>query len=55
MHFLTAVLQCRVYTKKVGHKPDFSEPVVLTNDRCAPKHSTHHDTLFEELAAECLS
>lgn len=24
---------CRVYTKKTGHKPDFSEPVVLTNDR----------------------
>eukprot|EP00878_Enallax_costatus_P004884 GHUV01005138.1.p1 GENE.GHUV01005138.1~~GHUV01005138.1.p1 ORF type:complete len:399 (+),score=124.80 GHUV01005138.1:209-1405(+) len=23
----------RVYTKKVGHKPDFSEPVVLTSDR----------------------
>jgi len=25
--------QCRVYTKKTGHKPDFSEPVVLTSDR----------------------
>lgn len=24
---------CRVYTKKTGHKPDFAEPVVLTNDR----------------------
>lgn len=23
----------RVYTKKVGHKPDFAEPVVLTADR----------------------
>eukprot|EP00775_Hariotina_reticulata_P005427 gene5427-5660_t len=23
----------RVYTKKVGHKPDFGEPVVLTSDR----------------------
>lgn len=41
MHFdgasmvLTALcVQVRVYTKKVGHKPDFSEPVVLTFDRC---------------------
>jgi hypothetical protein len=25
--------QVRVYTKKVGHKPDFTEPVVLTQDR----------------------
>lgn len=25
--------QCRVYTKKTGHKPDFAEPVVLTSDR----------------------
>jgi len=25
--------QVRVYTKKVGHKPDFGEPVVLTADR----------------------
>lgn len=27
------LVQVRVYTKKVGHKPDFSEPVVLTFDR----------------------
>lgn len=26
-------MQVRVYTKKVGHKPDFTEPVVLTTDR----------------------
>lgn len=25
--------QVRVYTKKVGAKPDFAEPVVLTQDR----------------------
>jgi ribosome-interacting GTPase 1 len=46
MHIIAAVLllnccpvlladdgQVRVYTKKVGHKPDFGEPVVLTADR----------------------
>jgi ribosome-interacting GTPase 1 len=25
--------QVRVYTKKIGHKPDFTEPVVLTSGR----------------------
>jgi hypothetical protein len=28
-------VQVRVYTKKVGHKPDFTEPVVCTADRWA--------------------
>lgn len=26
-------MQVRVYTKKVGQKPDFEEPVVLSDDR----------------------
>jgi len=30
---LLRAAQVRVYTKKVGHKPDFGEPVVLTQDR----------------------
>lgn len=46
------VLQVRVYTKKVGHKPDFEQPVVLTSDRGGTSMEAMckqiHNTLIRE-------
>lgn len=44
--------QVRVFTKKTGHKPDFSDPVVLSADRGGTAVEHLCDQLHKSLAKE---
>lgn len=45
-------MQVRVFTKKKGHKPDFSDPVVLSADRGGTAVEHLCDQLHKSLAKE---
>lgn len=47
-----ALALCRVYTKKQGQKPDFDEPVVLTQDRGGKTMTNFCNHLHKTLTKE---